>query len=288
MPFGDEIAVLDGLDLGGHTMSMSIEDGRIGREPASVSQYARPASHNYQTRRNVIDAGEGALYQGGSSYAPGLPLMPSSVGLADADLISYSRVTNVLPPRRNVINLSQGANYSGGSNYSAGMPLVTSGDAGLADPYETYSDFAGVPLGALDAAFGSSISIEDGRIGRQPAAVDQYARSASHNYQTRRNVIDAGEGALYQGGSSYAPGLPLMPSSIGLAGLAGGRLKANYRKVVKYARKYNKLVAQGKIRKASHMLRTLVQRNEKMYAMVKAYLTDSNYQMKVKRYLAGR
>jgi hypothetical protein len=236
----------------------------------------------------VIDAGEGALYQGGSSYAPGLPLMPSSIGLADADLIGYSRVTNVLPPRRNVIDPSQGANYSGGSNYSAGMPLVTSGDAGLADPYETYSDFAGVPLGALDAAFGSSISIEDGRIGRQPAAVDQYARSASHNYQTRRNVIDAGEGALYQGGSSYAPGLPLMPSSIGLAGLAGGRLKAHYKKVVKYARKYNKLVAQGKIRKASYMLRTLVQKDQKMYAMVKAYLTDPNYQMRVKKYLAGR
>lgn len=246
---GDEIAVLDGLDLGG--LDMSPQDGRIGRRPASGAEYARRVAHNFETRRDVIDPSEGANYSGGSSYAPRLPLMPSSVGLADADLIEYSRVVNVLPPRRNVVDPSGGANYSGGSSYAPRMPLLVSGDPGLADAratiqggygypgfgdargplmdegygraglgrYEKYSDFDGVPLAALDAFFGSTISIEDGRIGRRPAAVDQYAKAASHNFQTRRDVIDASEGANYSGGSSYAPRLPLMPSSVGLAEL---------------------------------------------------------------------
>lgn len=250
MPFGDEIAVLDGLDLGGLAM-MSINDGRIGRKPASVSQYAKPVSRNVTLRRNVIDPSKGANYGGGSSYAPRMPLMPSTVGLADADLVEYSRVVNVLPPRKGVIDPSGGANYSGGSNYAPGMPLVTSGDPGLADArplikggyglpgfgdargplmdgsygsagmgrYDTYSDFDGVPLGALDAFFGSSISIEDGRIGRNPASGGEYAKFMGHSTAMRQNVIDPSEGANYGGGSSYAPRLPLMPSSVGLAEL---------------------------------------------------------------------
>lgn len=244
---GDEIAVLDGLDLGG--LDMAPVDGRIGQRPATGAEYARRAAHNIELRRKVIDPSEGANYGGGSSYAPRLPLMPSSVGLADADLVDYARVVNVLPPRKGVIDPGGGALYSGGSNYAPGMPLVTSGDPGLAasliqggygraglgaargplmdggygsagmGAYDTYDDYEGVPLGALDAFFGSTISIEDGRIGRKPATGAEYARRAAHNVETRRDVIDPSEGANYGGGSSYASRMPLMPSSIGLAEL---------------------------------------------------------------------
>jgi hypothetical protein len=260
---GEEIAVLDGLD------GFASADGRIGRRPATGAEYALRKRHNYETRRNVIDPSEGANYSGGSDYAPGLPLGPSSWGLADSDLVNYSKVTNVLPPKRKVIDPSGGANYTGGSNYGPGMPLVVSGDPGLAalmnpDSYadfaqldpsvptikggygsaglgaarfapgggsdygraglgeghrSSYSPYPGVGLSELDAAFGSSLEIEDGRIGRRPATASQYASRVSHNFQTRRNVIDPSEGANYSGGSDYAPGLPLGPSSWGLAGL---------------------------------------------------------------------
>jgi hypothetical protein len=265
---GEEIAVLDGLDA-----LVSPRDGRIGRRPATGAEYAKRKNYNYETRNNVLDASEGANYSGGSSYAPRLPLMPSSIGLAaaDEDLVRYSQQTSVLPPKRNVVDPSGGANYSGGSNYVPGMPLVVSGDPGLAammNP-ESYDDFAqldptlpvirggygsaglgagpvawpggadpggygkaglgkytspytGVSLSQLDGAFGSTMEIEDGRIGRRPATGVQYASRVSHNFETRSNVLDASEGANYSGGSSYAPRLPLMPSSIGLAGLAGG------------------------------------------------------------------
>jgi hypothetical protein len=257
---GEEIAVLDGLE---GLALVSPNDGRIGRRPATGAEYALRKRHNYETRRNVIDASEGANYSGGSSYAPGLPLMPSSVGLAalaDEDLVNYSKVTNVLPPRRNVIDASGGANYSGGSSYAPGLPLLPSGDPGLADLMEaarlmdggygsagmgganwapggdggygsdgmgyweeTYRDFDGYDISTIDQHVGSSMTIEglgltspnDGRIGRRPATGAEYALRKRHNYETRRNVIDASEG------SSYAPGLPLMPSSVGLAGLDG-------------------------------------------------------------------
>ncbi len=271
----EEIAVLDGL------FGLGAADGRIGRTPASGQEYARRRTHNYETRRNVIDASEGANYSGGSSYAPRLPLLPSTIGLADADLMKKA-TTGVLPPRGHVIDPSGGANYSGGSSHASGMPLVVSGDPGLAAMMrpESYDDFAqldpsvpmikggygkaglgavtyapgggsgygkagmgcvgcaptsraslgaghskghspyaGIGLAELDAAFGSTMEIEDGRIGKRPASGREYASRVSHNFETRSNVIDASEGANYSGGSSYAPRLPLLPSTVGLAGL---------------------------------------------------------------------
>lgn len=84
--------------------------------------------------------------------------------------------------------------------------------------YETTNDaMEGLGLSDLGGFGGAS---EDGRIGTVPATGAEYARRASSNFEVRRDVIDPSEGANYSGGGSYAPGLPLMPSSIGLAGLA--------------------------------------------------------------------
>jgi len=62
-------------------------DGRTGANRAAVDQYGRPIMRGVLSRKNVIDASEGANYAGGSSYAAGLPLMPSSVGLAGLDAV---------------------------------------------------------------------------------------------------------------------------------------------------------------------------------------------------------
>jgi hypothetical protein len=104
-----------------------------------------------------------------------------------------------------------------------GTPIIDGGYGreGLGKAaYDTYDDFAGVALGDLDYAFGSSISIDDGRIGQNPATGREYADRVNGNYQTRTNVIDPSEGANYSGGSDYYPGAPLMPSSAGLAELS--------------------------------------------------------------------
>jgi hypothetical protein len=262
---GDEIAVLDGLEFAGQEATpVPARDGRIGRRPATGAEYASRKQYNYETRGDVLDASEGANYAGGSSYAKGLPLGPSTWGLAelrgdlaDQDLMRYSQITSMLPVRKDVVDPSGGANYSGGSNYVPGMPLVTSGDAGLAasgpsliqggygypglgraawaaggqggygraglgqDYWERRFDtLDGVPLSMLDYAFGSSISVEDGRIGRRPATGAEYASRKQYNYETRSDVLDASEGANYSGGSSYGKGLPLGPSSWGLAELS--------------------------------------------------------------------
>ena len=96
---------LEGLGLStlGGLGDMSTKEGRIGTVPAAGTEYARQAESGYLTRSNVIDAGEGALYQGGSSYAPGLPLMPSSVGLAEyfeelVGLEGFGQIPGGIPP----------------------------------------------------------------------------------------------------------------------------------------------------------------------------------------------
>jgi hypothetical protein len=182
---GDEIAVLDGLDV-------SAVDGRIGKTPAAVDQYAKKVAYNVQYRKNVVDPSQGALFSGGSSYAPGLPLLPSTVGLAaaDADLIEGGYGRTGLGDNRDLIEGGYGREGLG---------------------------YQGVPLEATDMAFGSTIEIEDGRIGRTPATGAEYAARKAYNVETRRNVIDPSEGGNYGGGSSYAAGLPLLPSTIGLA-----------------------------------------------------------------------
>lgn len=232
---GEQIAVLDGLD------AMDPNDGRLGQRRAGVTQYARPKMPGVTFRRNVLDASEGANYSGGSAYAPGLPLGPSSWGLA-----GLGGIPSVLPQRRNVIDPSGGANYTGGSDWVPGLPLVVS-SAGLADDFirggygraglgaafiqggygraglgETASAADEDLAGAAEAvAAAAALSPQDGRIGQTQAQVDEYGRPVMPGVLARSNVLDASEGANYSGGSAYAPGLPLGPSSWGLAGLEG-------------------------------------------------------------------
>jgi len=242
---GEQIAVLDGL------AALDPSDGRIGQQRAQVDQYGRPVMPGVLARRNVIDASEGANYSGGSSHARGLPLMPSSVGLAAFSQGgewpgSLGNIPGVLPERRHVIDYSGGALYSGGSSWTGGLPLTPSsagladsfikggyGRAGLGAPFiqggygraglgQTASavdeDLAGA-MEAVEAA--RQLDPADGRIGQQRAQVDEYGKPIMPGVLARSNVIDASEGANYSGGSSSAPGLPLMPSSIGLAGFQG-------------------------------------------------------------------
>lgn len=186
MQLAEQIAVLDGLGA----VLPGYADGRTGANRAAVDQYAQAKMQGFMLRQQVIDAGEGANYGGGSSYAAGMPLMPSTIGLAD--------MPGVLPQRRHVLDASGGGNYGGGSSYAAGLPLLPS-TVGLAGheyggAVGTYADQD------LSSAF-NALSVTTGVL------------------PTRRNVIDPSVGANYSGGSSYAPGLPLLTSTVGLAAL---------------------------------------------------------------------
>jgi hypothetical protein len=250
--FGEQIAVLDGFDEGSSSIDYdtSDSDGRIGQSAANAGQYAMvtargPAGITATRRVNVLDASAGANYSGGSAYAPGLPLLPSTVGLA--------AIPSVLPPKVNVLDPSGGANYSGGSSWTGGLPLTPSnaglaaalisggygkdglgrvrrgrGLRGLAGRSEGYGRAGlGAPMpGADNDLCGAFAAIElgrldpnDGRIGQDRARVDQYARMVAPNVLVKQNVIDPSGGANYTGGSDYSPGMPLLVSSIGLAGL---------------------------------------------------------------------
>lgn len=187
MPLGSEIAVLEGL-------------GGLG-EAVPWAPYSRVVGLNTTQRRNVIDPSEGANYSGGSDWTGGMPLTPSSQGLADeqvnlergfaafeAPWAPYSDVIGLnTTRRRNVIDPSEGANYSGGSDWTGGMPLTPSSQGLADDPYPEMTSYLN----------------EDGG-GTLP---------------TRRNVVSPGGGALYDGGASYTPGMPFMMSSQGLVGL---------------------------------------------------------------------
>jgi hypothetical protein len=182
---GEEIAVLDGLD------DLGTLDGQSG----------------YRSRVNVLDPTEGANYTGGSDWSPGMPLVMSNAGLADADLAAFAVQTGMprpageQRPRFNVLDPSEGADYTGGSNWTAGMPLVLS-NAGLAE--DRYSDgtYDGMPLSAdFDEHYGSTMDTLEG------------------NFSSRVNVLDPTEGANYTGGSDWSPGMPLVMSNAGLAGL---------------------------------------------------------------------
>ena len=249
--FGEQIAVLDGFDEGSSSIDYDTSemDGRIGQARADAMYRAEvtargPAGITATRRMNVLDASAGANYSGGSSFAPGLPLLPSTVGLA--------AIPSVLPPRFNVIDPSGGANYSGGSSWSGGIPLISSnsglaaalirggygkdglgrvrrgrglrglaanegyGRAGLGLPMagadsDLCGAFASVELGRMDPS--------DGRIGQDRARVDQYARLVAPNVLVKNNVIDPSGGANYSGGSSWTGGIPLISSNSGLAGL---------------------------------------------------------------------
>jgi hypothetical protein len=229
---GEQIAVLDGL------AAFDPRDGRIGQVRARVDQYGRPVMPGVLSRRNVIDPSEGANHGGGSSYAPRMPLMPSSIGLA-----GFGNIPGVLPTRRHVLDYSGGANHSGGSSWTGGLPLTPS-SAGLADAL-IKGGYGRAGLGASliaggygRAGLGRTMSYadedlagaaeavetarqldpEDGRLGQRRAQVDEYGKPIMPGVLARSNVIDPSDGANYGGGSSYAPRMPLMPSSVGLAG----------------------------------------------------------------------
>ncbi len=178
-----------------------IPDGRIGQVKAQVDQYGRLIMPRVLSRSNVLDASEGANFSGGSSYAVGLPLMPSSVGLAGLGRLAggYGRA--------GLGRLAGGYGKAGLGRLAGGY-----GRAGLGN--------CGCPMEGLGAPL-MPVSplgpIPDGRIGQQKAQVDQYGRLIMPRVLSRTNVVDASEGANYSGGSSYAVGLPLMPSSSGLA-----------------------------------------------------------------------
>jgi hypothetical protein len=273
---GEQIAVLDGLD------ALDPNDGRIGQRRAAVTQYAQPKMPGVMFRRNVIDASEGGNYSGGSSYAQGLPLMPSSVGLAG--------IPSVLPTKQNVIDPSGGANYTGGSDWVPGLPLTVS-SAGLADAF-IRGGYGRAGLGAayIDGGYGRAglgqtgsasdedlaaateavataraINPEDGRIGQHQAQVDEYGRPVMPGVLARSNVLDASEGANYSGGSSYAQGLPLMPSSVGLAGLETfDDLDAVSDKALRIPSAAKKLVGRSKVKQLKNQARSLTKRMTRM------------------------
>ena len=138
-----------------------------------------------------INASNGANYSGGSSYPEnnGIPLMTSSIGLAGNGTYSDNDVIRAY----DLINASNGANYSGGSSYPEEnpIPLMTS-SVGLAGTMKGFAD-------------GDLLAYANG-YGQIPDVLP-----------AKMNVLDASGGANYSGGSSYAPGLPLLPSSSGLA-----------------------------------------------------------------------
>lgn len=232
---GDQIAVLEGFDLssaevvqeggpaaleiaaggtysGGSSWEPGIPTlyGHAGLAAMQVDDYIATPEQDFMNFMNsvpitlppktkVIDPSGGANYTGGGSFSPGLPLLPSTSGLAGAKMSSLEMkpVANPYAPqtrapgyqvRRGVIDPSAGANYGGGSSFAPGLPLLPS-DVGLA-----------------------AVMLD------QDAQLNLAVRNVAPGFQTRRNVIDPSAGANYSGGSDYAPGLPLLPSSAGLAG----------------------------------------------------------------------
>ena len=165
---GDEIAVLEGLE---------------GPIPS------------FFTTQDVLDASSGANFSGGSSFAPGLPLLPSNAGLAETYDFEGLGVIPSFYTTQDVLDPSSGANYGGGSSFAPGLPLLPS-NAGLAETYD------GIPLEAIDGHYGSTMGLSAAPI---------------PSFFTTQDVLDASSGANFSGGSSFAPGLPLLPSNAGLA-----------------------------------------------------------------------
>lgn len=194
------------------------QDGRIGQVKAQVDQYGRLIMPGVLARNNVIDASAGANYSGGSSYAVGLPLMPSSVGLASLEgklgrnfkkgLKRFGKASARIATGGMLGAYGYGRAGLGDGYGRAGLGAYGYGRAGLGGCGCPSLD--GVPVSPIGSA-------QDGRIGQVKAQVDQYGRLIMPGVLARTNVVDASAGANYSGGSSYAAGLPLMPSSAGLA-----------------------------------------------------------------------
>jgi hypothetical protein len=219
--FGESIAVLDGFDLSNISVSPDDSDGRIGQIRAGAvgmdfaaydaspddadgrigqtrafpNQYARSVAPGVLRKLNMIQASNGANYAGGSSWYPGAPTMPASIGLADG----YGRA-----------GLGDGYGRAGlGDGYGrAGLGGCTSCSGSMAD----------ADLSAAFEAYAPSPDDADGRIGQTRAFPNEYATPVGPGVLMKRNMIQASGGANYMGGSSYAPEMPFMTSSIGLAG----------------------------------------------------------------------
>ncbi len=226
MSLNEQIAVLDGL------AALDPNDGRIGQTRARVDQYGRSIGPGVLMRTNVIDPSGGANLTGGSNWAPRMPLMPSSIGLA-----GFGALPGMLPPRIGVIDPSGGANFTGGSNWSARMPLLPSnaglaggeygraglgqgdyGRAGLGRFAGGLSD-ADLLTAAETVAQQQMLDQSDGRVGQYRAQPTQYADQIARGVLRRRDVLDPSEGANYSGGSNWTARMPLTPSNAGLAGL---------------------------------------------------------------------
>jgi hypothetical protein len=199
MRLGEEIAVLDGLELG------------------ALPQGVLPH------RNNVIDP-NGGQYTGGNSYSPYVPMLPSSAGLAavDMDLVQQMNVLS-----RRSFDPSDGGNRAGGSDYSPGLPLLPS-SSGLSN-LDAAGSGTSIRADIIDASEGGNYSggssyaeglpllpSSAGLAGMQFAEADLMVQAGA--LKARRNVIDPNEGQ-YTGGSSYSPFVPMLPSSSGLAGL---------------------------------------------------------------------
>jgi hypothetical protein len=190
---GDAIAVLDGLDLA--PMAMRVKELPLMGQPivpanpaeaylvepeGEFLRYMNLVELPTEQRRGVVVAGGGALFSGGSSYAPRLPLL--TTGLA-----AFSEKTM---PKHALFDPSEGGTYGGGSSYYPGAPLLSS-SAGLA------ADMAALDGGAKHAF---------------------QAQRMSPIGSPRELLIDPSGGSTFGGGSSYYPGAPLLTSSAGLAG----------------------------------------------------------------------
>lgn len=223
---GEQIAVLDGLG------ALDPNDGRIGQRRVRVDQYGRRIAPGVMARR-VINASNGGNYSGGSNYPEiPIPLMTSSIGLAD--------MPGVLPMKRTV---APSNGYSGGASWTGGMPLLPS-NAGLANALiDGGYGRAGLGASLIDGGYGRAglgstgtaadedlaaaaeavavarqLDPADGRTGQMRPRIDEYGRRIAPGVLERSNVIDPSEGGNYGGGSSWEPGIPLTPSNAGLAG----------------------------------------------------------------------
>ena len=197
----DQIAVLDGFDLS----SISVGSGMTSRV-------------------NVVAPADGQNYSGGSTFAPGMPLLPSNAGLADADadLTNYLNQGGVLPAQSGVIDASGGANYSGGSSFAPGLPLLPS-SAGLAGCAScgTDNDLMGFVArqNVVAPADGQNYTGGSTFAPGMPLLPSNSGLAEIPGVTVRMDVVTPADGQNYSGGSSFAPGMPLLPSNSGLAGL---------------------------------------------------------------------
>lgn len=193
---GDAIATLDGFHLGAITPTRSETISPVPAQvPTAIDADATFLEREFlaymnqaqgptvSMRHSPLDPGEGALYSGGSNWTPGLPMTPSSAGLAAA----LQTPTRKTPPMRYPQGGEDyaGDNYVGGSTYYPGARLYS--NAGLA---------------------GDMARLEN------LAVVSRHVQQRG----VREQVIGTHWGDNYVGGSTYFPGAPLY-SSAGLAGL---------------------------------------------------------------------